>query len=125
MQWLRKVLGGISLTAAMFVFQACYGTGPECLEWDCNFRVVEDVDGIPVPNVEVNSCPQSNGDYEYDWDFCGKTDSTGRLRCRVTRCKGMDIRFRFSDADSLYEVKDTVLDGVMSDTIDVVLSRVD
>ena len=26
MQWLRKVLGGISLTAAMFVFQACYGS---------------------------------------------------------------------------------------------------
>lgn len=28
MKILRKVFGGISLTAAMFVFQACYGTMP-------------------------------------------------------------------------------------------------
>ena len=26
MRLLRKILGGILLTAAMFVFQACYGT---------------------------------------------------------------------------------------------------
>ena len=28
MKMLRKIFGGISLTAAMFVFQACYGTMP-------------------------------------------------------------------------------------------------
>lgn len=28
MKILRKIFGGISLTAAMFVFQACYGTMP-------------------------------------------------------------------------------------------------
>lgn len=28
MRILRKIFGGLSLTAAMFVFQACYGTMP-------------------------------------------------------------------------------------------------
>lgn len=28
MKWLHHLLKGISLTAALFVFQACYGTGP-------------------------------------------------------------------------------------------------
>ncbi|MBR1570175.1 MAG: hypothetical protein IJ651_10035 [Bacteroidales bacterium] len=26
MKWIRNILKGISLTAALFVFQACYGT---------------------------------------------------------------------------------------------------
>ena len=28
MKWLHKLLKGLSLTAALFVFQACYGTPP-------------------------------------------------------------------------------------------------
>ena len=28
MKWLRNILKGASLTAALFVFQACYGTPP-------------------------------------------------------------------------------------------------
>ena len=24
--WIRKIIGGMSLTTAMFIFQACYGT---------------------------------------------------------------------------------------------------
>ncbi len=26
MKWIRRILKGLSLTAALFVFQACYGT---------------------------------------------------------------------------------------------------
>ena len=28
MKWLRNILKGLSLTTALFVFQACYGTPP-------------------------------------------------------------------------------------------------
>ena len=76
MKLLRKILGGISLTAAMFVFQACYGTDYYCPSVEYNFRVV-DLKGTPIPDIKVSSQWQSNSDYEYNWiDNCS-TDSAG------------------------------------------------
>ena len=50
MKWLHNLLKGLSLTAALFVFQACYGT-PEGLEPDI------DMGDNPAP-VEVVSAPE-------------------------------------------------------------------
>ena len=40
MKWLRNILKGVSLTAALFVFQACYGA-PQTLEEDLQESRVE------------------------------------------------------------------------------------
>ena len=68
MRLLRKILGGISLTAAMFVFQACYGTEPYCEQWgEYIFHVVDDKDGTPIPDVSVTQLHHINND-NYDKD---------------------------------------------------------
>ena len=128
MRLLRKLLGGISLTAAMFVFQACYGTDYYCPSMEYNFRVV-DTKGTPIPDIKVSSQWQSNSDYEYDWRNNCITDSAGIAQFWMEDCQGLDVKFRFSDEDSLYAVYDTVInrhavpDSVVADTIDIVLHR--
>ena len=122
MSVLRKILGGVSLTAAMFVFQACYGTPYDYYELEYNFRIV-DAKGTPIPNINVSSQLQSNGDYQYDWHFLGQSDSAGIAHLWMEDCGGMDVKFRFSDKDSVYAVKDTVFHDYQVDTVDIVLSR--
>ena len=139
MRLLRKILGGISLTAAMFVFQACYGTDYYCPTCEYNFRVV-DTKGTPIPNIKVSSQWQSNSDYVYDWNTHGVSDSAGMAHLWVEDCNGLDIMFRFSDDDSVYAVYDTIINrntvpdtaavdslasAFPSDTIDIVLHRAD
>ncbi|MBP5637349.1 MAG: hypothetical protein J6X25_07540 [Bacteroidales bacterium] len=40
MKWLRNILKGVSLTAALFVFQACYGA-PQIPEEEAGQAMVE------------------------------------------------------------------------------------
>ena len=122
MKLLRKILGGISLTAAMFVFQACYGTEPYCPIEEYTFRVLEAKNGTPIPNITVSSQWQSNSDYEYPWETMGTTDSAGFVYCYLRNCEGLDTKFRFSDENSVYAVQDTLINE-WSDTIDIVLHR--
>lgn len=49
MKIFRKIFGGLSLTAAMFVFQACYGTMPSSEMVD----VDEIVDSLDESMVEA------------------------------------------------------------------------
>lgn len=137
MRLLRKILGGISLTAAMFVFQACYGTDYSCPSIEYSFRVV-DTKGTPIPNIKVSSQWQSNSDYVYDWNLLGLSDSAGIAHLWMEDCNGLDVKFRFSDDDSVYAVYDTVINRnivpdstavdslapcQLHDTIDIVLHR--
>ena len=124
MKYLRNILKGISLTAAMFVFQACYGTPQDDYRpYSVSFHVVGD-EGEPIPNVDIQVQPQSGlDDVEYDWDLLRSTDSAGMGRCYVEDL-GLPNKFRFSDRDSVYAVKDTVITQLTdNDTIDIVLHK--
>lgn len=48
MKWLHNLLKGMSLTAALFVFQACYGTPPGYPEEFVEEEVIE----APVTEAE-------------------------------------------------------------------------
>ena len=47
MKWLHNLLKGMSLTAALFVFQACYGTPPGYPDDFCEEEAVEAVSDAP------------------------------------------------------------------------------
>ena len=51
---LRKIFGGISLTAVAFTFQACYGTGPD---EHCDMRftgtVISKTTNLPIQGIKV------------------------------------------------------------------------
>ncbi|MBO4600009.1 MAG: hypothetical protein J5641_04645 [Bacteroidales bacterium] len=125
MKILRNLLKGVSLTAAMFVFQACYGTEPDWNYANMTFRVVSEKTGEPLPDIKVMMQPLSHSDsYHYDWQLLGYTDSTGVVSDMVADM-GTEFCCRFSDNDSVYAVKDTIIQNLNVDTIDIVLSRID
>ncbi len=130
MKILRKILGGISLTAAMFVFQACYGVEPDYPGHCVTFRVVSDTDGQPLPNIKISAQPQSGSpNVIYDWHLTGYTDSMGVCSSWI-ECITNSTMFRFADNDSVYAVRDTIIgtNAIMNyalhDTVDIVLEKV-
>ena len=111
MKWLHNLLKGISLTGALFVFQACYGA-PQDPMWDAqeaqmSFSVVSHATGEPLEGVQIS---------QTDWGGkreLGKTDAEGK--CKVQFSYQTNFRgpyFRFEDGNELYAVKDTVLDDL-------------
>ena len=54
--WVRRIIGGISFTSALFVFQACYGT-PQDFGFDLFIegQVKSASTGLPVKGIK-NDC---------------------------------------------------------------------
>lgn len=69
---LRNIFGGISITAAAFVFQACYGTGPD-IDDDVKLTgtVKSNVTNLPIKGIKVTL---SHDEYYY-----GITDKDGNF----------------------------------------------
>lgn len=125
MKHLRKLLKGISLTAAMFVFQACYGTGEWYGETNMTFHVVSAEDGKPMPNVKIRSQIQA-GDSAYDWHLLGYTNDEGNASVWVVSDyePNNQTLFRFVADDPTYAIKDTVI-SYFQNTVNIVLHKAD
>ena len=69
---LRNVFNGISLTAVAFVFQACYGPGPDCYD-DIKFTgtVISKTTNLPIKGIRVTV---NDGKYNV-----GTTDENGNF----------------------------------------------
>jgi hypothetical protein len=89
---LRFLLKWFSLTAVLFVFQACYGT-PQDFEQDLQIEgtVVDKTSGLPVLGIKV----QLGGSLQYTY-----TDSLGRFYMYKYN-NYSDFVLQFSDIDSL------------------------
>lgn len=107
MKWLHNLLKGISLTGALFVFQACYGS-PEADKpipdyTPMGFSVVSHTTGAPLEGIKI----MAQTGYEYR--ELGVTDAGGK--CRVDLPYYMEMRgpsIRFEDPNGNYSVKDTL-----------------
>lgn len=116
MKLLRKILASIPLTAAMFVFQACYGTPQWAEDGDNVFFHVTDEEGAPLADIciqaEIDQTPFQ----------IGYTDSLGEVSTWMP--EGSMCNFKFSDQDSAYAITDTSL-TIQADNsiIDIVLSK--
>lgn len=109
MKWLHNLLKGVSLTGALFAFQACYGTPMPPLyeergQAPMSFSLVSRTDGTPLEGIRV--CEHfANSDIEL-----GVTGADGK--CRVTleywrNQPGPDLRFM--DPDGTFAPRDTTL----------------
>ena len=69
---LRKVFNGISLTAVAFIFQACYGPGPD-MSYDVKFTgtVTAKTTSLPIKGIKVTA-----NDDGYNF---GITDEDGKF----------------------------------------------
>lgn len=135
MRLLRKIFGGISLTAAMFVFQACYGSMDAENYRDITIRVTDADNGQPMQDVKVESqrvCTSRHNQVTSDWRLLGYTDSLGIADSYIYLTDGYADKLRFTAQDSSYIVLDTIAVGgpgynrySISDTFEVVLHRLD
>lgn len=122
MKLLRKIMGGISLTAAMFVFQACYGTMDDYYDYSSmvTFRVVSAETGAPLPSIRIEArqiTPESGSDGDSTWTNHEYTDSNGLATLWATRDRAH--HFYLIDDSSNYATADTILFPIEVDTVDI------
>ncbi|MFW5806012.1 MAG: carboxypeptidase-like regulatory domain-containing protein [Bacteroidales bacterium] len=101
--WIRTILGGLSLTSMMFVFQACYGT-PQDFGHDLLIegQVIAEASGAPVEGIKVSVA--NNAQYQM-------TDEEGQFSFYTERIDGLTLQFQDVDStqNGLFVDKDTVL----------------
>lgn len=124
MKWFRNLLKGASLTTALFVFEACYGTGVayDYYEYEFNVRVLSADDLTPLKDIGVSF--NNNLDTERNWIMIGYTDENGMFNNRFATVSENtdDLQFRFFSQSGEYEVKDTLITD-FSDTIEIHLRK--
>ena len=134
MGFFRNFLKGASLTTALFIFQACYGTGPDWPgESSVFFKVVSATDGAPIKDVGIYTRIYNSGNQ--NWNLCGYTDASGMSRVMVLRdaggvekvvegvVSGQTPEFRFADENGMYAIKDTVITDLYKGNIEIKLQK--
>lgn len=100
---IRTLIGGLSFTSAMFIFQACYGT-PQDIGYDLHVQgqVKSKTTGLPIEGIKVSVA--DNMQYEI-------TDENGMFSFYTEVLP--DLSFKFEDVDAgkngKFLEKDTVL----------------
>lgn len=100
---IRKIIGGLSLTSAMFVFQACYGTPQDFgLDLLIEGQVKSKTSGLPIKGIKVSVADNM----QYDL-----TDEEGKFSFYTEMLEGLTLQFQDVDStqNGLYVDKDTVL----------------
>jgi hypothetical protein len=114
--WIRGIVGGLSFTTALFVFQACYGT-PQDLGFDVlvSGQVKAKSSGIPIKGIKVSV----TNTMQYEM-----TGENGHFSLYTEMFE--NLRMKFEDIDSTangyYMSKDTVLSNVTEEVfLDITL----
>jgi hypothetical protein len=104
--WRRKLLGGLSLTSAMFIFQACYGTPQDMgLDIFIEGKVSSSTTGIPVKGIKVSV--ENKIQYQL-------TSDDGKFSFYTESAESYKIMFDDTDLlqNGSFESKDTVLTNI-------------
>ena len=109
MKWLHNLLKGVSLTGALFVFQACYGV-PQSPMYEeegvapMTFSLVSHSTGTPLEGIRVMA---RNGEALRE---IGTTDADGYCRVEIPYRRNLAGPFlTFEDPQGRYSAKDTTL----------------
>lgn len=104
--WIRTIIGGLSFTSALFIFQACYGT-PQDFEPDLLLegQVKSQRTGLPIKGIKVSVPDVSQ--YEF-------TDEDGRFSLYTWMNESLTVRFEDVDLteNGLYLPKDTLIKNI-------------
>jgi putative lipoprotein (rSAM/lipoprotein system) len=104
--WRRKLLGGLSLTSALFIFQACYGT-PQDMGLDIMIegKVLSQKTRMPIKGIRVSV--EDKLQYEF-------TDIDGKFSFYTETAGNYKIKFEDTDSgeNGNYIGKDTVLTSI-------------
>lgn len=112
MKILHQLLKGISLTGALFVFQACYGMPrPPYYEAgmaEMDFLLLSNADGTPLEGIHIKSAiGQNSGNTTHE---LGVTGPNGRCHVAINYERNeVGPRVIFADEEGRYAAKDTIL----------------
>jgi len=104
--WRRKLLGGLSLTSALFIFQACYGTPQDMgLDIIIEGKVISKQTNMPVKGIRVSV--EDKLQYQF-------TDIDGKFSFYTETAKSYKIKFEDIDTseNGNFFGKDTVLTSI-------------
>ena len=115
---IRKIIGGFSLTSALFVFQACYGTPQDFgLDLFVEGQVKSKATGMPIKGIKVSVVDHMQ--YEI-------TNAEGKFSFYIEKLDGLSLQFQDVDStqNGLYMDKDTVLSDLSQNVyLDIVLEE--
>ena len=100
---IRKIIGGLSLTSAMFVFQACYGTPQDFgLDLLIEGQIKSKASGLPIKGIKVSVA--DNMQYE-------TTDEEGKFSFYTEMLEGLTLQFQDIDStqNGVFTARDTVI----------------
>lgn len=100
--WIRKLIGGLSFTSAMFVFQACYGTPQDFgLDILIEGQVKSKTTGLPLKGIKVSV----DGTLQYDL-----TNDEGKFTFYTESSNSLKIKFEDVDfaQNGTFVNKDTI-----------------
>ena len=107
MKWIRNLLKGASLTTALFIFQACYGTPwyfDEHGEAPMTFSLVSSERGDPLEGIHILGRIYDQEQYHE----LGTTATDGTCRVSIPYIKNMQGPYiRFEDPHNNFAPKDT------------------
>ena len=112
MKWLHNILKGASLTTALFIFQACYGSPQypmmaEVGEAPMSFSVFSRTTGTPLKGIQIFGEDREHRD---GYQLLGVTGEDGTCKVVLPYIRNVEGPFvRFEDPDGKFAVKDTVL----------------
>ena len=104
--WIRKLLGGLSLTSALFIFQACYGTPQDMgLDIIIEGKVISKQTNMPAKGIRVSV--EDKLQYQF-------TDIDGKFSFYTETAKSYKIKFEDIDTseNGNFFGKDTVLASI-------------
>ena len=125
MKWLHNILKGISLTSALFVFQACYGTPQDPLHeygealLDFNVKAADTGDALEGIRILARTTPQ-----DQDWFEVASTDARGHASAFLPYINNEPGPFvRFEDTTGVYSLKDTSFTDLRQREIAITLTK--
>jgi putative lipoprotein (rSAM/lipoprotein system) len=102
-KWVNKIIGGLSLTSMMFIFQACYGTPQDFgLDILIEGQVKSKTTGIPIKGIKVSV----EGYMQYE-----NTNEEGKFSFYTEIAKSYKIKFEDIDSNQngTFTNKDTIV----------------
>jgi len=101
--FIRRILGGLSFTSALFVFQACYGTPQDFgNDFFVEGQVKAKTSGLPIKGIKVSVA--DNLQYEI-------TDDDGKFSFYTETIRNLALKFQDIDSteNGRYVNKDTLV----------------
>lgn len=103
--WVKYLIGGLSFSTALFIFQACYGTMQDFgIDVFVSGKVVSTETGIPLPGIKV-MVPHT---MQYQI-----TNEKGLFEMYISRSDSMKLQFIDFDStqNGIYQSKDTLIES--------------